>query len=122
VVAHHEHDVRAGLETLHHVQRLVPPRHVRRLPVQQLRVQVVHRPVRVVADDLGSAGRQRPVDGRVHLAEQQPPALLVGPAGRAALGPVDDPGHAFHVEGDEDLHPERAGRVPPRPLVPPSGA
>ena len=119
VVAHHEHDVRAGLQALHHVQRLVPPGHVGRLPVQQLRVQVVHRPVRVVADDLGGAGRQRPVDGRVDLAEQQPPALLVGPAGRAALGPVDDPGHALHVEGDEDLHPERAWRVPCRPPAPP---
>ena len=120
VVAHHEHDVRAGLEALHHVQRLVPPGHVGRLAVQQLRVQVVHRPVRVVADDLGGAGRQRPVDRRVDLAEQQPPALLVGLAGRAALGPVDDPGHALHVEGDEDLHPERAGACPgARPRRPP---
>ena len=90
--------------------------------VQRRRVHVEHRPVRVVADDLGGAGRQRPVDRRVHLAEQQPPALLVGLAGRNALGPVDDPGHALHVEGDEDLHPERAWRVPWRPSAPPSGA
>src|SRR5207247_2194723 len=32
------------------------------------------------------------------------------------------PGHAFHVEGDEDLHPERAWRVLWRPPAPPSGA
>jgi hypothetical protein len=60
--------------------------------------------VRVVADDLGRPGRQRAVDRRVDLAEQQPPPLFVGLAGGAALVPVDDPGDALHVKGDKDLH------------------
>jgi hypothetical protein len=88
------------------------------VPVQRGRVQIVHRPVRVVADDLGGAGCHRPVDRRVDLAEQQQPPLLVRLAGRAALRPVDDPGHALHVERDKNLHkiknlyPERPGACP----------
>jgi hypothetical protein len=104
VVAHHQHDAGAGVQPLHHVQRLVPPGHVASPPVQRRRVQVVHRPVRVVADDRGRPRRQRPVNRRVDLAEQQPPPLLVRHPGRPALRPVDDPGHALHIKRNKDLH------------------
>jgi len=60
--------------------------------------------VRVVAHDLGGAARERPVDRRVDLAEQQRAPLLVRLAGRTSLRPVDDPGHALHVKGNKDLH------------------
>ena len=82
VVADEEHRVHRRVHALHHVARLVPPGDVQRPAVQLRGVEVVHRPVRVVAHDLGGAARQRPVDRRVDLAEQQRAALLVRLAGR----------------------------------------
>ncbi len=111
MVPDQEHRVEAGVQALHHVHRLVPPGHVGGPAVQRGRVEVEHGAVRVVAYDLGSVGLGGAVDGRVDLAEKQPAALLVGLPGRAALRPVDDPGHALHVARDEDLHPSILARV-----------
>jgi len=41
---------------LHHVERLVPAGDVRRATAEFLRIEVGHRSVRVVADDLGRPG------------------------------------------------------------------
>jgi hypothetical protein len=98
VVPHEEDRVDAVVHAFHHVERLVPPGDVDGAAVQLLRIDVVHRPVRIVAHELGRPARARPVDRGVDLAEQQPAPLLVRLSGRAALGPVDDPGHALHIE------------------------
>jgi hypothetical protein len=116
VVADEEHSVHGLVHALHHVQRLVPSGDVRGAAVQVRRVEVVHLPVRVVAHDLRRAARQRPVDGRVDLAEQQRPSLFVRLARRGALRPVDDPRDALHVKGNEYLHGLHT--PPPRRAVP----
>ena len=85
------------------------------------RVQVVHRPVRVVADDVGGAARHRPVDRRVDLAEQQPPALLARPAGRAAPDQSTIPATPSMSKEMKTFIPNGPARAC-RPRAPPSGA
>jgi hypothetical protein len=69
--------------------------------VKRARVDVLHRRVAVVDDDLAGAGLGRPVDRGVDLSREQPPAKRVVRTGRAHLLPVHDPGRALDVARDE---------------------
>ena len=77
--------------------------------MQRVRVNVLHRRVAVVDEDLCRPGLERAVDRGVHLIGEQPPAQLVVRPGWADLLPVDDPGGALDVARDEYLH--AAGRL-----------
>jgi len=103
VVGEQEHGVEAAIEALHHVQRLVRARQVRRLAVHRGRRQVVHARVGVVDQEGGRAGIGGAVDRGVHLGQEQPPAdLVLGPR-PDHLAPVDDPGGALDVGGQVHL-------------------
>ena len=112
VVAHHEDGVEPAVEPLHHVERLVLPREVRRAAVELAGVHVLHRPVRVVHQELGRAAVGCPVDRGVHLVEQEPAAHLVLAARAEHLAPVDDARRPLDVGRDEDPHGATRG---PRP-------
>src|SRR6266540_3122353 len=84
--------------------------------VELVRDQRVERPLlaRAVAvhnDDLLGAGCLRAADGRIDLFGVELAPLVVGLLFLHAIRllPLDDPGDAFHVADDEDLH---RGRIP----------
>lgn len=61
--------------------------------------------MRIVHHDLVGAACDRPVDSGIDLSERETTSQLVGgTSGWATLRPVDDAGHTFHIEEDEDLH------------------
>jgi hypothetical protein len=80
VIGDHERRVERGVETLHHVERLVPARQVGRVVVHLARPQVVHRAMRVVDQNVAAPRLHRAVDRGVHLVGEQLPAdLVLGP-------------------------------------------
>src|SRR3954447_4902837 len=104
VVAEEQRDVVRRVESLHHVERLEPPREVRRAPVELGRRQVAHGRVAVVDQDLRGARLACAVDRGVDLTEEEvTPERVVVAAGEALL-PVGDAGHALHVRREVDLH------------------
>jgi hypothetical protein len=71
VVADEEHRGERGVEPLHHVTGFVAAGEVCRRGADAHRVQVEHRPVRVVEHNLVGTASQGTVDGGVDLTEQQ---------------------------------------------------
>ena len=102
VVANEEGDLEGGIEAGPHRERLIPAADQFHAIIEFVEQEVAHVTVRIVDEEAGRPRAPRTGDGGVRLSGHQPAGALVLRHATHHLVKMDDPRHAFHVDGQKD--------------------